>query len=87
MSLPIVTADIRCSPLAENFEDQAVRRRLRTSTAPTPIAATPMSAISSMSAPVKASPLGEVVTPALDGVAGPLPDEVVMPVAGDVQPE
>jgi hypothetical protein len=51
------------------------------------MAATPMSAISSMSAPVKASPPGEVVTPALDGVVGLLPDEVVMPVAGDVQPE
>ncbi len=51
------------------------------------MAATPMSAISSMSAPVKASPLGELATPLLDGVMGPSPDEVVMPVAGDVQPE
>jgi len=50
------------------------------------MAATPMSAISSMSAPVKASPPGEVVTPPLDGVVGALPDEFVMPVAGDVQP-
>jgi hypothetical protein len=51
------------------------------------MAATPMSAISSMSAPVKASPLGEVVTPSLDGVVGPSPDAVVMPVDGDVQPQ
>jgi hypothetical protein len=53
------------------------------------MATTPMSAISSMSAPVKARPLlGEVVTPPLAGeVVDPLPDDAVMPVAGEVQPE
>jgi len=46
-----------------------------------------MSAISSMSAPVKARPLLGEVTPSLAGEAVPLPDDAVMPVAGEVQPE
>ena len=54
------------------LEVQAVRRRLRTSTVPTPMATTPMTAISSMSAPVKASPLEAVVAPLLaDGSCSP----------------
>jgi hypothetical protein len=74
--------------------DQAVRRRPRTRTAPTPIATTPMIAISSMSAPVNASPLDEVVLAAvfapsvtaglLAGVAGVAGG--VTPVVGVVQP-
>jgi hypothetical protein len=92
MSLPIVTDDIPIAPSPSVEKNQAVRRRPRTSTAPTPIATTPMTAISSMSAPVKARPpelVGVVVTDdvvAAGPSAGALAGEVVMPVVGVVHP-
>jgi hypothetical protein len=87
-----VTDDIPIDPSPSvNEPDQAVRRRPRTSSAPTPIATTPMIAISSMSAPVNARPL-EVVVGVVetdDVVAGPSAGALagaVMPVVGVVQP-
>jgi hypothetical protein len=86
-----VTDDIPIAPSPSVKKGQAVRRRPRTRTAPTPIATTPMIAISSMSAPVKASPL-EVGAVAADVVVGPGPSAgaldgpVVIPVFGGVQP-
>jgi hypothetical protein len=57
-------------------------------TDPTPIATTPMTAISSMSAPVKANPPLEVVgvVETDEVVAAPSAGVLTMPVVGVVQP-
>jgi hypothetical protein len=85
-----VTDDIVIAPSPSVAVDQAAERRRRTSTEPTPIATTPMTAISSMSAPVNARPplevVGVVETEEEVVAATPSAGALLMPVVAVVQP-